>query len=201
MGRFDCVMAAIESAFLRGARFYAQPSANIPQACGSRAKTKGAYRLFKHKAVSMNTILSSHYDSTMERSAREKINVVLAVQDTTSFNYDTHADMEGLGPINTHVDGAQGILLHDTMAYTTEGTALGLVDVQVWARDPREFGKSATRYQRPIEQKESFKWLKSFRAAARCSVSSGRPVQWSVWETAKPTCTSCLPWRKAIRAP
>ena len=136
--------------------FYAQPAANIPQACGSRAKTKGAYRLFKHKAVSMKTILSSHYDSTMERIAREKIKVVLAVQDTTSFNYDTHADMEGLGPINTHVDGAQGILLHDTMAYTTEGTALGLVDVQVWARDPHEFGKSATRYQRPIEQKESF---------------------------------------------
>jgi Domain of unknown function (DUF4338)/Transposase DNA-binding/Transposase Tn5 dimerisation domain/Transposase DDE domain len=147
--------------------FYAQPAANIPQACGSRAKTKGAYRLFEHKAVSMDAILSSHYHSTMERIAREKIPVVLAVQDTTSFNYDTHADMEGLGPISTRVDGAQGILLHDTMAYSTEGTALGLVDIQVWARDPREFGKRATRYQRPIEQKESFKWLKSFRAAAR----------------------------------
>jgi hypothetical protein len=147
--------------------FYAQPAANIPQACQSRAKTKAAYRLFQHKAVSMDAILSSHYHSTMERIAREKIPVVLAVQDTTSFNYDTHADMEGLGPINTHVDGAQGILLHDTMAYTTEGTAMGLVDIQVWARDPQQFGKSATRYQRPIEQKESFKWLKSFRAAAR----------------------------------
>jgi hypothetical protein len=147
--------------------FYAQPAANIPQACGSRAKTKGAYRFFEHKAVSMNALLSSHYHSTMERIAREKIQVVLAVQDSTSFNYDTHADMEGLGPINTRVDGAQGILLHDTMAYTTEGTAMGLVDIQVWARDPREFGKRATRYQRPIEQKESFKWLKSFRAAAR----------------------------------
>jgi len=147
--------------------FYAQPAANIPQACGSRAKTKGAYRFFEHKAVSMNALLSSHYHSTMERIARDKIQVVLAVQDSTSFNYDTHADMEGLGPINTRVDGAQGILLHDTMAYTTEGTAVGLVDIQVWARDPREFGKRATRYQRPIEQKESFKWLKSFRAAAR----------------------------------
>jgi hypothetical protein len=147
--------------------FYAQPQANIPQACGSRAKTKAAYRLFKHKAVSMNALLSSHYQSTMERIAREKIEVVLAVQDTTSFNYDTHQDMEGLGPINTRVQGAQGILLHDTMAYTTEGTALGLVDVQVWARDPQEFGKRATRYQRPIEEKESVKWLRSFRAAAR----------------------------------
>ena len=147
--------------------FYAQPQANIPQACGSRAKTKAAYRFFKHKAVSMNSVLSSHYHSTMERIAREKIAVVLAVQDTTSFNYDTHQDMEGLGPISTRVDGAQGILLHDTMAYTTEGTALGLVDVQVWARDPKQFGKRTTRHQRPIEQKESLKWLTSFRAAAR----------------------------------
>ncbi|MGH9555831.1 MAG: IS4 family transposase [Terriglobales bacterium] len=147
--------------------FYAQPQANIPQACHSRAKTKAAYRFFKHKAVSMNSVLSSHYHSTMERIAREKIEVVLAVQDTTSFNYDTHADMEGLGPIGTRVDGAQGILLHDTMAYTTEGTAVGLVDVQVWARDPQEFGKRATRHKRPIEQKESMKWLTSFRAAAR----------------------------------
>lgn len=154
--------------------FYAQPAANIPQACGSRAKTKGAYRLFNHKAVSMNSILCSHYHSTMERIAREKIEVVLAVQDTTSFNYDTHADMEGLGPINTRVDGAQGILLHDTMAYSTDGTALGLVDVQVWARDPRQFGKSAARSQQPIEQKESRKWLKSFRAAARLQRQLGK---------------------------
>jgi len=147
--------------------FYAQPGANIPQACQSRAKTKAAYRLFGHKALSMDAILSSHYHSTMERLAREKIPVVLAVQDTTSFNYDTHPDMEGLGPISTHVDGAQGILMHDTMAYTTEGTAMGLVDIQVWARDPKQFGKKVTRYERPIEQKESYKWLKSFAAAAR----------------------------------
>ena len=147
--------------------FYAQPAANIPQACQSRAKTKAAYRLFEHKAVKMDAILSSHYHSTMERIAREKIAVVLAVQDTTSFNYDTHQDMEGLGPINKHVDGAQGILLHDTMAYSTEGTAMGLVDIQVWARDPKQFGKRVTRYQRPIEQKESYKWLRSFQGAAR----------------------------------
>ena len=147
--------------------FYAQPAANIPQACQSRAKTKAAYRLFEHKAVSMEAILSSHYHSTMERIAGEKLPVVLAVQDTTSFNYDTHADMEGLGPINKRVDGAQGILLHDTMAYSTEGTALGLVDIEVWARDPKQFGKRHLRYERPIEQKESFKWLKSFQATAR----------------------------------
>jgi hypothetical protein len=156
-----------ERLFVVARDFFAQPAANIPQACQSRAKTKAAYRLFEHKAVKMDAILASHYHSTMERIAREKIPVVLAVQDTTSFNYDTHADMEGLGPINKRVDGAQGILLHDTMAYTTQGTAMGLVDIQVWARDPKQFGKRATRYERAIEQKESYKWLKSFQGAAR----------------------------------
>ena len=147
--------------------FFARPAANIPQACQDRAKTKAAYRLLEHKAVKMDTLLATHYHSTMERIAREQIPVVLAVQDTTSFNYDTHVEMEGLGPINKHVDGAQGILMHGTMAYTTQGTAMGLVDVQVWARDPKQFGKSAKRYERPIEQKESYKWLKSFQGAAR----------------------------------
>jgi len=156
-----------ERLFTMARDFFAQPQANIPQACHSRAKTKAAYRFFRHKTVSMNSVLSSHYHSTMERIAKDKIKVVLAVQDTTSFNYDTHADMEGLGPIGSRAQGARGILLHDTMAYTPQGTALGLVDAQVWARDPKQFGKRATRHKRPIEQKESIKWLHSFRAAAR----------------------------------
>jgi hypothetical protein len=147
--------------------FFARPQANIPQACQDRAKTKATYRLFEHHAVKMDTILAAHYHSTMQRIAREQIPVVLAVQDTTSFNYDSHMEMEGLGPINTRVDGAQGIVMHGTMAYTTQGTAMGLVDVQVWARDPKQFGKSRQRYHRPIEQKESYKWLKSLQGAAR----------------------------------
>ncbi len=50
------------------------------------------------------------------------------------------------------------------MAFTVEGVALGLLDVQVWARDPAEFGKKHQRYELPIEQKESAKWLRSFDA-------------------------------------
>jgi len=52
-----------------------------------------------------------------------------------------------------------GLWLHNTMAFSVEGTPLGLLDVQYWARDAREFGKHHQRKQRPIEQKESYKWL------------------------------------------
>jgi hypothetical protein len=39
--------------------------------------------------------------------------------------------------------------------------------VQCWVRDEDEFGQSEHCAQRPIEQKESYKWLKSFSAASR----------------------------------
>jgi hypothetical protein len=57
-------------------------------------------------------------------------------------------------------------LVHDTMGFTEQGTPLGLLDVQCWARDPGDRGKSARRKQSPIEQKESIKWLRSYRGTA-----------------------------------
>ena len=90
---------------------------------------------------------------------------MLAPQDTTTLNY-THPDTEGLGPISAKTDSAVGLLLHDTMAFSEEGTPLGILDAQCWARDPDDKGKSERRKETPIEQKESMKWLRSFRKVA-----------------------------------
>ena len=73
---------------------------------------------------------------------------------------------EGVGPINTSQNTAVGLVLHDTMAFTPEGTPLGLLNVQCWARDPKQAGKKHRRHQLPIEEKESIKWLVSYRAVA-----------------------------------
>lgn len=143
---------------------YRRPQAQIPEACRSRARTKAAYRFLDHPETTMEILLEPHYQATRERIGQEKI--VLAVQDTTSLNYTAHPATEDLGPIGARVDGAMGLLLHDTMAFSVEGTPLGLLDVQCWARDAAEFGKRHRSQQRPIEQKESFKWLKSFQHIA-----------------------------------
>jgi hypothetical protein len=144
--------------------FYARPQANLPQACGTRAKTKAAYRLLDHAQLSLPQLLAGHYVSTVERMGDYA--VVLAVQDTTALNYTAHRDTEGLGRIGTQQDGAQGLWLHDTMAFTVEGLPLGLLDAQLWARSRESFGKRTQRKQLPIQQKESYKWLASFTAAA-----------------------------------
>jgi len=144
--------------------FFARPGANIPQACGSRSKTKAAYRFFDNEQVTMEKLLQSHYEATRRRLKEHP--VVLAAQDTTSLNYTAHPMTGGLGPINTKADGAIGLELHDTMAFTPEGTPLGLLDIQCWARDKEDREKSKKRNVLPIEEKESFKWLKSYRAVA-----------------------------------
>lgn len=144
--------------------FYQQVEAPIPQACGSYAKTKGAYRFFNNDRVTMDTMLYAHTESTIERIKNYK--VVLAVQDTSTLNYTTHRATEGLGPISNQRDGSVGLVVHDTMGFTTEGTPLGLLDVQCWARDRQDIGKKHRRKKLPIDQKESVKWLKSYQAVA-----------------------------------
>lgn len=141
---------------------YARPQANIPQTCGSRAKTKAAYRFLDHERATLQNLIAPHIEATTRRVAKE--NVVLAIQDTTSLNYSTHPATENLGPISSQ-NGVVGLMLHGTLAVNTEGTPLGLLAAQCWARDPAEFGKKAKRHSLPIEQKESNKWLTSFRAA------------------------------------
>lgn len=143
---------------------YARPQAQLPQACGDRAKVKAAYRFLDHQRTDMQTLLAPHIDATRQRMA--EVPVVLAVQDSTNLNYSTHPATEGLGPLNTRADRSIGLWLHDTLAFTPEGVPLGLIDIQLWARDAATQGKSANRHQCPLEEKESYKWIKSYRAAS-----------------------------------
>lgn len=143
--------------------FYSQPEAHIPEACGSKAKTKAAYRFFENPVVKMTEVLQAHYETTQKRLKGHT--TVLAVQDTTTLNYSAHPRTEGLGFIGSKKEGGPiGLIVHNTMAYNLQGTPLGLLDVQCWVRDSKDWGKKLRRHNTPIEQKESNKWLKSIIA-------------------------------------
>lgn len=150
--------------------FFQKPTANIPQACGSRAKTKAVYRLCSSPAATMDNLLSDHAESTLSRCAKESR--VFAIQDTTTLNYTTHHATTELGPIGSSgADATLGLLLHTTFMLNEADTPLGLLHVQCWARstDPESYGKAEQRYDIPIEKKESYKWLKGFHATAEAA--------------------------------
>lgn len=145
--------------------FQGCPQGSVPEACGGhKARTMGAYRFLANRKVTMDVVLTGHVEATIERIRQHA--VALMPQDTTVLNYTTHPNPEGLGPIGTRADKAIGLLLHDTLAFSEQGTPLGVVDAQCWARDPKDRGKRARRKRIPIEQKESQKWLRSFRKVA-----------------------------------
>jgi hypothetical protein len=145
--------------------FGEHPTAPISAALdGQVSQTKAAYRFFHNRQVDLQTLLHPHYEATARRIGEHPL--VLVAQDTTSLNYDAHASTHGLGPINTRADGAQGLKLHDTLALTPQGLPLGLIDIALWARDARELGKAKQRKQRAIEDKESQRWLDSYRRTA-----------------------------------
>jgi hypothetical protein len=59
-----------------------------------------------------------------------------------------------------------GFLLHSTLVVTPSKVPLGLLDQQIIYRDEKDFGKKHLRKKRPIEEKESYKWLKNLEAVA-----------------------------------
>lgn len=82
---------------------------------------------------------------------------VLAIQDTSEINFESkRARKRGLGTVGNGSD--VGLFVHPMLAVNAEtGHCLGLADVQVW----RRFKKKAADYRKqPIEDKESYRWLK-----------------------------------------
>ncbi|MDB5038858.1 MAG: transposase Tn5, partial [Bacteriovoracaceae bacterium] len=80
---------------------------------------------------------------------------------------------KGLGPIDSYEN--LGLIMHSSLALSEQGLPLGLLDQQVWSRphQPKRLARHIYR-QIPIEQKESFKWLKGLRQShqrtANCEI-------------------------------
>lgn len=144
----------------------AQPQASLPQATEDPAMLKAAYRFFGSHYVDSEAVLSSHIAATWRRL--RSVPLVLAPQDTSLLDYSHYPETEGLGPLASPKQ--QGLLAHTTLALTPEHVPLGLLHQQVWARDP-ELRREQDHKTRPLEEKESQKWLLSLQAviAARAA--------------------------------
>jgi hypothetical protein len=111
-------------------RLAEQLEKSLPEAFGSWAEVKAAYRLWENGRVCWQAILKPHVASTAKRSQQHPI--VLAIQDTTEINLTHHPATSGLGHLSR--PNCRGVLLHTCLAVTPEGQVLGVLDQQMWAR-------------------------------------------------------------------
>lgn len=96
-------------------------------------------------------------EATLNRLREERSGVILAVEDTTSFNFNHHPATTGLGVIEDN--RTAGFYAHTTLAVSEAGVPLGLFAQQVWRRDKSAPKVPDAHKKLPITQKESMKWL------------------------------------------
>jgi hypothetical protein len=142
-------------------RFCQRPGDSLMQVADNTAEAKAFYRLLESDAIEPEMVTGAMRDACVAHCARQR--VVLAVQDTTSVDFTDHPATEGLGPLET--SARRGLFVHTTLAVSADGVPLGVIDQQVWARDPNERGKAASRKERPIQEKESYRWIQALRVA------------------------------------
>jgi hypothetical protein len=138
-----------------------QPDMPINQACEDWADTKAAYRFFDNKKVTPERILAPHQCRTVSRMSQHPL--VLAVQDTTFFNYTHHPHTKELGMIGNKKQKQQGFGMHSTLAVTPTGMPLGLLTQAFFTRPGDEPSHQPNDLHKlPIEEKESYRWLEAF---------------------------------------
>jgi len=111
--------------------------------------------------VSSEALLKPHYLRTIGRAKEQ--DVVVVASDSSSTNYTTRSSHPDTGYISSN--NAQGFLVHVSLATTLDRLPLGVVDAKFWAREKEKPQSKVHRDYLPIEEKESFKWIESYRKA------------------------------------
>jgi hypothetical protein len=132
---------------------------NLRAAADRRAEWLGFSRWLNNPNVTASEIAEHSAEALSTRVAGLH---VLAIQDTTELNYAAHAGrVRGLGPAGNGVD--PGLFVHPVLAIDAgSGALLGLAGMQIWTRDAPA---SPDYRNQPIEEKESYRWVKGAMTA------------------------------------
>lgn len=127
---------------------------------GDRNGEMAAHRVLGAEKIAVGTLLAPHVARTVAAARGRR---VVAVQDTTEINFSgREARRTGLGPAG---DGkSKGFFIHPVIAVDADSEAvLGLVGAEIWTR---AWARTPEHRGRPLEEKESLRWLTGARTAA-----------------------------------
>lgn len=135
----------------------------------SASDLKRAYEFLANPKTSLSSVCQPYHLQTAAQI--RELPIVLAVGDTTYLDYKKILEKrEEYGPIG---NGGNGLILHSTLAVNGDnGQPIGLLTEKLWHREHEE-SKILTKKQkkkkqtearkRPIEQKESYKWIEALQ--------------------------------------
>lgn len=126
---------------------------------GQRSGIVGFSRFLANPRVTVEALVDGWGAELSQACAGRHI---LAIQDTSEFNFSTTRERSrGLGEIGKGL--GRGVLLHAMLGVDAEtGGILGLAAGRIWTRDGRV---SVPHRNRPLSEKESHRWLSTAESA------------------------------------
>lgn len=153
-------------------KFIENPKESIPKSLKDWGTIKSAYRFFQNPRVSPEMLTVEAVEDTASR-VRKAGGTLLIAHDTTCIDY-SGLQSEGVGR-NGIAKHTRGFLLHSSFAMTDDGVPLGILSQSIWTRhEVKRLGSKAPRL--PMEEKESRKWLQSFRESVSSIPETTRSV-------------------------
>jgi len=143
------------------------PSGSIPEFSKNKYGAKATYRFLENEKSDVEQLIESQRKATLKRMGGEKR--VLCMHDTSDVELSHYPSIKGQGSLPRGRGKRSGFLMHNTMAVSEEGVPLGLLAQQTWTRPVEKETKEANRL-RPIEEKESYKWLQALIDSTKSGV-------------------------------
>jgi len=141
-------------------KLFRSPESSIPQAFRKWKGIKATYRFFGSKYIKYIDLIKLLKIKTLNLiNKMSKTETILLIQDTTEINYTTQLKKEKGYIHSTN----KGFLVHSLLAVKENSSVLGIINQDIWIRKESDYGKRSKRKNKPIKQKESYRWIQSIK--------------------------------------
>ena len=150
-------------------RMWQGPSQSLSAACRGFAEVIACSRFFSNAALTQSQLLAPHRQGSLERVKQHA--QVLHIEDTTELDFTTKKKLQGTGRLS--FSKQRGFLAHNELLVSPERLPLGVWETRIQARQDQQKAEGDKHQNKPIEQKESYRWLEGYRHA--CEVAQLAP--------------------------
>lgn len=161
--------------------FTKKAQSNISSTFNNWASIKACYRFFDNEKVKSETILLEHIKSTVSR-INEADEPIIIIHDTCYIDYKSRKTSEDLDRVfigKKGEDGSLGLILHSSLSVTEDGVPMGILNQHFTRRETilhpeRTMPTKQYVHTKPIEEKESYKWIEAILKTDDLGISSDK---------------------------
>lgn len=144
----------LERVVAMAAQVAERPHPTVPQVFPAKHEADAAYAFLNNADVDAADLLTARHEACARRC--DGVPLVIAPEDGSSWRFTDQQKTKGTGPIGAHKQGARGVKVMTIYTLLPDGTPLGVLAEEVWARP--ETASSEPNGKRPLEEKESRWW-------------------------------------------